>query len=137
MSDLAHLIETLESRLPEFRRDMTGDDWAAFARLLAEAAPFFAQAETDPDARLEAIFLLREACIPFAATRSALPAPGGMIPDPKPAPPPSEVVGGLPSAPLTQKNLDIAAWLQRAERLCRQPDQVADEQESSLRPARE
>lgn len=137
MSDLGHLIETLENRLPEFRRDMAGDDWAAFTRLLAEAAPFFAQAESDPDARLEAIYLLREACIPFAATRSALPTPGGMIPDPKPAPLPSEAVGGLVVAPLAQKDLDVAAWMRRAERLCRQPDQVADELERRPRPAKE
>lgn len=137
MSDLANLIETLENRLPEFRRDMAGDDWAAFTRLLAEAAPFFVQAESDPDARLEAIYLLREACIPFAATRGVLPAPGGMIPDPKPVPPPGEAVGGLPAAPLAQKNPDVAEWVRRAERLCRHPDEVADEQARRPRPAKE
>lgn len=137
MSDLANLIENLETSLPEFRRDMTGDDWAAFTRLLAEAAPLFAQAEIDPHARLKAIYRLRHACIQFPTTRTVLPTPGGMIPDPKPAPPPSEAVSGLVVAPLAQKDPDVAAWMRRAERLCHHPDEVADEQERRPRPAKE
>ena len=95
MSDLATLIETLEASLPAIRRDLAGDDWAAFTRLLAEAAPFFAHAEVDPDARLEAIYRLKDACAAFAATRRVLPAPGGMIPEPRPEPATGPVVSGL------------------------------------------
>ncbi len=127
MSDLQNLIEALEARLPAIRREL-GDDWSAFTTLLAEAAPYFEQAAADPDARLEAIYRLRHACIQFGPTRRVLPAPGGMIPEPKPEPA-APTTSGLPEGPLAQKEPDVADLMQRAAQLCRAPDAVADERE--------
>ncbi len=128
MGDLQNLIETLEARLPAIRREL-GDDWAAFTKLLAEAAPYFEQAEADPDARLEAIYRLKHACIQFPATRRVLPAPGGMIPEPKPEPAAGQTTTGLPKDPMAQKEPDVAGLMERAARLCRSADAVADERE--------
>ena len=136
MSDLANLIETLEARLPALRREL-GDDWAAFTALLAKAAPYFEQAAADPDARLEAIYRLRHACIQFPATRRVLPAPGGMIPEPRPEPAPGDTTSGLPEGHLAQKEPDVAGLMQRAALLCRAPDAVADERQRRAAPPQE
>ncbi len=134
MSDLAILIHNLESRLPDLRREMTGDDWAAFTRLLVAAAPFFDEAAADPDARLEALYRLRHACIQFPATRGVLPAPGGLIPEPKPAPAQPEPVPGLPEARVAQRDPDVLELMRRAGQLCRHPDEVADRVEDAASP---
>jgi hypothetical protein len=136
MSDLAILIHNLENRLAEIRRELPDDDWAAFTRLLAEAAPFFEQATTDDDARLEAIYRLRHACIQFPVTRGVMPAPGGLIPEPPPPPAPGQE-SGIPAGLLAQKDLDVVELMQRGGRLCRHPDAVADEREHTARPSKE
>jgi len=137
MSDLAHLIETLETHLPALRREMAGAEWAAFTAQLAEAAPYFARAAEDPAARLEAIYLLERACGAFLATRRIFPPPGGQLVQPGPGPTRDEPVADLPQAPLTQREPDIAALMARAQALCQAPDAVADRLEAAPPPARD
>ena len=137
MSDLAHLIATLETHLPALRQEMAGAEWAAFTAQLAEAAPFFARAAEDPNARLEAIYRLEWACGAFPATRRIFPPPGGQLVQPGPGPTPDEPTAGLPQGPLTQKDPDIAALMARAQALCQAPDAVADRLETAPPPAQD
>ena len=137
MSDLAHLIETLETHLPALRREMAGAEWAAFTAQLAEAAPYFARAAEDPAARLEAIYLLERACGAFPAIRRIFPPPGGQLVQPGPGPTPEEPVTGLRKAQLAQKEPDIAELMARAQALCQAPDAVADRLEAASPPNRD
>ena len=137
MSDLARLIETLETHLPALRREMAGAEWAAFTAQLAAAAPFFARAAEDPAARLEALYRLERACGAFPATRRIFPPPGGQLVQPGPAPTPDEPTAGLSREPLAQKEPDIAALMARAQALCQAPDAVADRLEATPPPAQD
>jgi hypothetical protein len=130
MSDLATLIQTLELHLPAIRQEMAPADWAAFKALLAEAAPVFEQAAADPDARLEALYLLERAFGRFQVTRRILPPPGGAWAPTSPPPPPE---GQLPQAPLAQKEPDLDELLRRAAAICRDPNAAADRAEAASR----
>lgn len=126
MSDLAALIRTLEAHLPAFRREMANADWAAFAGLLAEAAPELEQAAAgDPRARLKAFEMVERAFGRFEVTRRYLPAPGGALVEPSPPPPAEGAVSSLPEGPVGQKEPDLAELLRRAAELCRGPDGAA------------
>jgi hypothetical protein len=137
MSDLAHLIDTLETHLPALRQEMAGAEWAAFTAQLAEAAPYFARAAEDPAARLEALYRLERACGAFPATRRIFPPPGGQLVQPGPAPTPDEPTAGLSQGPLAQKEPDIPALMARAQALCQAPDAVADRLEATPPPAQD
>lgn len=133
MSDLAALSQRLEAYLPDLRRQMAGGDWEAFAALLAEAAPVFEQAADDPDARLEALYLLERAFGRFEATRRILPPPGGALVQPGHPPPPHGPVADLPPTPRAQKEPDPAEPLRRLAAICRDPNAAADRLEAARR----
>ncbi|MCR4439311.1 MAG: hypothetical protein QHJ34_08725 [bacterium] len=121
MTDDIDLIKTLEERLPDIRRELGPQQWARFTELLAEAAPHFAHGKDDPDQWLEALYLLKRALIEFPATRRVLPLPGGALAPRAQGPTPDT----LP--PLAHRQQDAAVL---AQRLCAEPDRVADEQEA-------
>jgi len=116
MSDFVSLIQNLEAKLPAIREAMTPQEWEDFKRRLAEAVPYLQQAADNLTARLEAFYLLQEACDEFPAARGVLPAPGGLVTDPS----------GLQPNPASIHQETIPThqmeyWIKKAEEICRNP----------------